>query len=237
MRVYGLKAPGHHFGWLISLFCFGLAILYPPLPGELLNSAYASGSPLAVWNFMFPGGSPLASWHYVFFQSIPGSGGIAWQLIHYIRWQTYALTSWSGRTMFVEFAPFSFVPIILPVCVLLLWQRLVTNAIRTPTIWRGLASVLLAFVSTGALIFLLDQVGGRVFLHIVYVSLTANLEVRELMDIIWLTSLGQLALFLLPLLALGGGLARYQQRHETRPRSRPRPSASASQGIPQGEKA
>lgn len=225
MRVHGLKSPGHHFGWLMGLFCFGLAILYPALPRGLFLSGYPGS------------GSPLADWSYLFVNSILASGGIVWHIISYLHWQTFVLNPWTARTLFAEFAPFCFVPIVLPLCVWLFWSRLVTHSIRTPTTWRGVESVLLALVCAGVLIYLLDQIGGRVLLHIMYVTLTANLEIRGLMEIIWRISVGQLVLLAFPLLALGGGLARYQQLHETRPRSRQPIPAAISQHIFQDEKA
>ncbi len=224
MRVYGLKGPGHQTGWWLSLFCLGLAILYPALPRTLLSLGY-------------PGqGGPLERWGYLFVHSILASGGIVWQFVSYLHWQTFTQNSWSARTIFTEFAPFCFVPLILPVCVLLVWNRLVTNALRPPTVWRGLASVLLATICAGAFIFLLVQIGGRVLLHLMFVSLYANLEIRALMEITWLTALGQLALFVLPLLALGGYLAWHQQRRETRPRPGLSTPGTVSQGLSQSEK-
>jgi hypothetical protein len=198
MRVQGLKSPGKSLGWLLSLIFFGIAILYPSFPSQVIALAYPGGyTPISAWAYSF---------NYVF-----ATGGIVWQVISYLRRQAVAPNPWSGRTLFINFSPYCFVPVILPLCALLLWRLLVTHSVR-PTIVRGLLAVMCAFASTLLLIFLLDQGGARVLLSILSLSYRGNLEARVVMTTIWETALLQAALFFLPYLAIGSALAWWQRR-------------------------
>ncbi|HXR64763.1 MAG TPA: hypothetical protein VN729_02495, partial [Ktedonobacteraceae bacterium] len=128
MRVYGLKSPAKSLGWLLGLIIFGLAILYPPVPrsGFSFYSFYASPTTLSTWYGLT-------------------TGGIGWHVIAYIRWQTIVNNPWTLRTMFTEFSPYCFVPVTLPISVIILWRKLVDEAVR-PTIVRGVLTTLSALV-------------------------------------------------------------------------------------------
>ena len=204
MRVYGLKSSAKSFGWLLGLLFFGLTILYPPVPFSVL----AAASPLA---------SALSGLRYNFSYTLT-TGGIVWQIISYLHWQSFASIPWMSRTLVTEFAPYCFVPVTLPLCALVLWPRLVDYAAR-PTIIRGVLTVLLTLISSLVLIFLLDWVGGRVLLHILSISLMGNIEVRDLISVIWMTAIIQSVLFALPFLVIGGLLAWLQGYREDRLRS------------------
>lgn len=215
MRVYGLRSPVKSFGWLVGVICFGMAVLYPSFPGLLLSLSSPAG------------GSTIAAWAYSFVHVL-ASGGLVWHIASYLRWQAVVSSPWTSRAMFVEFSPLCFLPAMLPFSVLLSWRWLVTYA-ASPTIFRGLLSVILAFACSLALVFLLDQVGGRIMLHVLFISFATNLEIRGLMATIWKTAVIQSAFLALPSLAVGGVLAWHQARLGARPRFRPQPSGTGPQ--------
>jgi len=202
MRVYGLKSSAKSLGWLAGLIFFALAVLYPSFPGLSNSLGYS------------PGTNIVSIWQYDF-TILFTSGGIAWHVVEYLRWQTFANSPWTLRTMFTEFSPYCFVPITLPISVILLWRRLVDEAVR-PTIVRGVLTALSALICSLALVFLLDWLGGHALLYMLSISLMANLEVRALISEIWITALFQSVLLLLPCLVLGGLIAWRQGRLETR---------------------
>lgn len=197
MRVYGLKSPVKNLGWLLGGLFFLLAAFYPPFPSV---GMYGSFVPTQV----------LSGWVYDLSQ-VATTGGLGWHILSYIRWQHFASVSWTGRTLFTEFAPYSFVPVILPLCSIIIWRLLVYNAER-PTVIRGLLAVLLALASSLLLVFLLAWVGGRVLLYILSISPRGAFTARSLISFVWGVSIAQSVWFLLPCLVLGGALARWQAR-------------------------
>jgi hypothetical protein len=202
MRVYGLKSSAKSLGWLAGLIFFALAVLYPSFPSLSNSLEYAPNlNIVSVWQDNFT--------------ALLTSGGIAWHVIEYLRRQTIANNPWTLRIMFTEFSPYCFVPVALPISVILLWRRLVDEAVR-PTIVRGVLTALSALICSLALVFLLDWVGGHALLYMLRISLMANLEIRALISEIWTTALFQSVLLLLPCLVLGGLIAWRQGRLETR---------------------
>lgn len=199
MRVYGLKLPMKSQGWLLAVICFGLAVLHPPFSG-----LSASGN--------LPFDSAAFGWRFNF-SSLLATGGIAWHVISYLHWRSMFYPS-SDRMLVTLFAPYCFVPVVLALCVAILWRRLVDYA-QSPTILRGVLSVLFALISSLVLIFVLDQIGGRMFIYTTHISFTGNLEVRALMTNVWITAVVQSALLALPCLIIGGLLAWRQRRLES----------------------
>ncbi len=204
MRIYGLTSPFKSQGWLLSVIYLGLAILYLPIPGlpqPIPYFAMAINGPLAgMWY----------GWHENF-SYVLSTGGVVWQVLAYLRERNTLNLVWSGRALFVQFAPVCFVPVTLAVSAFFLWRRGVDYAPR-PTVTRGVLAASLSLLVSLALIFLLDLIGGRVFLYIIQVSITTNIEIRSLISIIWVISLIQSIILALPCLAAGGLLA-WRQRH------------------------
>ncbi len=201
MRVYGLKLSVKSQAWLLCAICFGLAVLHPPLSGLSMPDTV-------------PFDGAAFSWRYNFFFVLQ-SGGIFWHVVSFVRWQGQVFVPISYRVLVPLFAPYCFVPVTLPLCALFLWRYLVDFAPR-PTLVRGLLAVSLAFMASLALVFVLDQLGGRLFIYTSHISFTGNLEVRSLITTVWITSIVQSALLVLPCLATGGALAWRQRTLEGR---------------------
>src|SRR5260370_21476877 len=107
-----------------------------------------------------------------------------------MQWQTFAHSAWTGRLLFSTFAPYCFVPVTLPICIIIMWRKLVYRDKR-PTIVRGLLAVLCALALSLFLIFLLDWVGGRALLYALSISARGSLAVRGLISQVWSISIVQ----------------------------------------------
>jgi hypothetical protein len=198
MRVYGLKSSAKNLGWLVGLSFFLLAILFPPLPTTTL---YYIGNSL---------NRDMANWVYTFFYT-GAFGALAWRIEDYMQWQAYVHAPATGRLLFESFAAYCFVPVALPICSLIAWHFLVHRAKR-PTILLGLLAVVLTMIGALLLVFLLDQVGGRLLLSVLSISGRGNLEVDGVISNVWMTAISQIAWFLLPCLWIGALLAWWQEK-------------------------
>jgi hypothetical protein len=186
MRV---SPPVKNLAWLLGSLFFLLAAFYPPLPMPIL-SAY----------------TPYGGWMYNFFQ-IGAAGGPGWILFSALpHWHTLTRTF-----LIYELAPYCFIPVVLPLCALLSWKFLVYRANR-PTLLRGLMAVVLASVLSLIGVFLLDWIGGRVYLTLFPASPLGALTARGLISQAWYNAIAQSALLLLPCLVIGGALAFWQER-------------------------
>lgn len=203
MRVYGLSSPVKSLGWLLRLIFAGLLVLYPPIAGI----SYAD---------LWPAYGEGYTWHFNVLYNMK-TGGLVWHLLEYLHRPPYGYIS--GYSTLAQCAPFLFIAVLFPLCARLFWRRLVDYAER-PTILRGMLAAVLALGTALVLTYLLDWVGGRIVLHLAYVSLPRNLEIRAMISTIWITAVVQTALFALPALALGGLLAWFQGQREARFRAR-----------------
>ena len=201
MRVYGLRLPAKSLGWLVGMICFGLAILYPPLMGIPM---YGS----------IPFNGLMGGWRYDFSYLLQ-TGGIFWHIVAYLRWQHMTFSPISLRTLVTLFAPYAFVPVTLPVCLLFCWRYGVDYAPR-PSIWRGILAALCGLCVSLVLVFVLDQVGGRMVIYSTHISYTGNLAVRSVIGSVWNAAILQSFLLVLPCLGLGGLLAWRQRQLEAR---------------------
>lgn len=192
MQTYHAK-PLRSPGWLLGITFFLLTAFYPSLPSIVPYNGYDTG------------------WSYDFFH-LGAAGGVGTQIFSYffLRRLPYIMGFVAGRTIFMNFALYSFLPIILPLCILLTWRLLVYRASH-PTIARGILAVLIAFVLSLVLIFLLDEIGGRALLYVLALPGNGSVEARSMMAGAWTVATVQSAWFLLPCLLLGGLAAWWQE--------------------------
>lgn len=189
MRVFGLKPPVKNLAWRLGGLFFLFAVFYPqlPIPMASLYTTYDS------------------NWTYDFLQ-VGATGGPGWQLLSALRWHTL-----TRSTLIYDISPYCFMPVVLPLCAILSWKFLVYRAER-PTLIRGLGAVLLAMILSLLTVFLLDWIGGRIFLTIFPASPRGALVARGLISLAWSNAIAQSILLLIPCLIVGGVLAYWQKK-------------------------
>lgn len=195
MRINGAKLFIKNLGWLVGLCFFLLAIFFPPLPPARV--LYYRGGPGAL--YVYEGTWGGIFWH-------------VWDVRAYLQWQFFARNPSAGRILFTEFAPYSFVPVTLLIFTIIAWQWIVSRA-RDPKrlIARSLLAVVVAFVGSLILAYLLGVVSGHLLLTVPSVRGVGNLEIRDLISGVWQTSISQSIWLFLPCLGFGALLAWWQQ--------------------------
>lgn len=195
MRINGAKLFIKNWGWLVGLCFFLLAIFFPPLPPARM--LYYRGGPGAL--YIYEGTWGGIFWH-------------VWDVRAYLQWQFFARNPSAGRILLTEFAPYGFVPVALLIFTIISWRWIVSRAKNSNLlVLRGLLAVVVAFVCSLILAYLLGVVGGHLLLAAISVHGIGQVEIEGLISGVWQTSISQAIWLFLPCLVIGALLAWWQQ--------------------------